>query len=266
MLLEGKKIIVLAGVTGTGRATALAAAREGASVVTMSRALPTDERAVTTVNACNEIGSGLFRHLRCDASQKSSVDVAVTEAVEFLGGLDAVVLAQGTDHLGPTATLGADAFQADLGTALFGTVFACQAAYPHMKERGGSIITYGALATSRGNSEYAAYNASKGAVVGFSRTLAREWGPFNIRVNTVAPVVFTEISEAFLEVASDEQLQTANESLKEIVLGAPEIQGFQRMGDPMECGELNVFLCSDRAKFITGQYINVDGGAALGRL
>lgn len=266
MQLAGKKVIVLAGVTGTGRATALVTAREGASVVLMSLEPASHERATTTLEACRAAGPGRFHYVQCDASDRAIVDRAVAEAVDFLGGLDAIVLGQGTDHLGPSATLGIEAFQADMGNAFYGTVNCAQAAYPHLEDKGGTIITFGGLSFTRGNEHYAAYNASKGAIIGFSRTIAREWAPDRIRVNTVGPVVMTEISEEFLKVATPEQLRSANESLKEILLGPAEVQGFDRMGDASEVGELIAFLVSDKATYITGQYINVDGGAAMGRV
>lgn len=266
MMLQGKKFVIFAGVTGSGRATAEIAAREGASVVTMSRALPTDERAAKTIEACEKLGNGAFKHIKCDASIKDDVDRAMKEAISFLGGIDALVLSQATDHIIASDVISTEDIQKDLDSALFGTMYACQAAFPYMKGNGGSIITFGANAMSVGLPNYAAYNAGKGAIVGISRTLAREWAPYNIRVNIVAPMVFTEISKVYLATATPEQIAESTKCVDSILLGGPEKKGYDRMGTAADCGELVAFLCSDRGKFISGQYINVDGAATFGRI
>lgn len=263
--LQGKKILVFAGVTGTGRATAEVAAREGADVVTLSRALPTDQRAVDTMKSLHALGNGKYRHITCDVTDRDSVFRCVQEAADFLGGIDGLSLGQGTDHIMPSNQLTREAMQADLNTAYFGSMYACQAAFPYLKERGGSILLYGAAAMSEGNLHYAAYSASKGAIVGAGRTLAREWAPYNIRVNVVAPVLFTEISEEYIKVAAPEDVERSARLLDKIPMGEPGKTGWDRMGKAAEAGELNSFLLSDRSRFITGQYINVDGGMVLGR-
>ena len=143
MLLEGKNIIVFAGITGTGKACAKAAIREGAAkVVTISRADPTDERAVKAVEEIRSYDKGLVKHIKCDASKREEVDAAIKEAADFFGGrIDGLSLGQAVDHHGFVYEIDNDLYQQDLDVAFFGTINAVRAAFPYMKDNGGSIVT-----------------------------------------------------------------------------------------------------------------------------
>lgn len=265
--LTGKKIVIFAGVTGTGKATAIVCSREGADIVTVSRAKADDDRVVTTKEACEEAGCASYHHLTCDVMDKDAVFETVRKAAEILGGrIDGLSLGQGTDHITPTIDLTTEQLEWDMKVAYLGSVYAAQAAYPYMRGHKSSIILYGASAFSLGNRQFAAYNASKGAVIGFGRTIANEWSADNIRTNIVGPVVYTEISDEFLKVCTPEQMAESRRTLDAIPLGGPELKSWDRMGKASTVGELNAFLFSDRADFINGQYINVDGGVNQGRV
>src|ERR1700736_5589199 len=105
MLLEGKRIIVTGGLTGIGKATVLAMAREGAQVVSMSRAEPTEERGAAVVDAAHKLGKGPVTHVQCDVTKRNVVNAAFAEAISLMGGLDALVNSAGLEHQGPAEDL-----------------------------------------------------------------------------------------------------------------------------------------------------------------
>lgn len=136
-----------------------------------------------------------------------------------------------------------------------GTAFTCAAAFRYMKNTGGSIINYASYAGECGFPSMPAYSAAKGAVIAYSRTIARDWAKYGIRVNIVCPLVLTELAERALNGERGPQLRAFIET--SVPLG--------RWGKPEEAANLNVFLASDMASFITGQLICVDGGWLMPR-
>ena len=262
MLLKDKKLVILGGATGCGKATAVIAAREGASVVTASTAAPTADRAVKVIEECKAAGNGKFKHIQCNASSRENVFTAMKEAAEFMGGITGVIASQGTFTPCPMIDMTHEAVMEEMNIALFGSMYAAQAAYPYLKENnGGSIILFGAAAMIDGNDMYGSYNITKGAITGLCRTLATEWAKDYIRINIVNPMVYTEISEKFAANATEAELAVAFESLKAIKMGPADVQGWARHGKASQAGDLCAYLVSDMSDFITGQVINVDGGA-----
>src|SRR5436309_2026917 len=108
MLLEGKKLVITGGVTGIGKATVLGAVREGARVVSMSRAAPEEERVRQTIDAARELGKEEVHHLQVDVTNRAQVDAAFAEAIELLGGLTGMVNSAGYEHQIPTEDLPED--------------------------------------------------------------------------------------------------------------------------------------------------------------
>jgi NAD(P)-dependent dehydrogenase (short-subunit alcohol dehydrogenase family) len=127
------------------------------------------------------------------------------------------------------------------------------AALPHMKKAGGgSIINMGSREGISGGAGFAIYGAGKEAIRGLSRTAAREWGQYNIRINTICPAAWGPAAEAYFS-AHPEFKQIY---LKDICLG--------RFGDPEnDIGSAAMFLATDDSRYVTGQTINVDGGQVM---
>ena len=259
MLLAGKRTIVTGGVTGIGRATVLAMVREGAAVVTMSRA-PTDApRTVETLEAAHRLGAGPITHVTIDVSSQSSVDRAFAEAIDAMGGLDALVNSAGIESQKPTEELTATDFLEQFSIHVLGTAFTNTAALRFMKERGGSIVNTASRAGLIGVPNMAAYSAAKAGVIAYSRLVAREWGRYGIRVNATVPSARTAMYTNWVSgLSPDQQAQVENMLSKEIPLRG-ELRG------PEEAAHLNVFLVSDLSSYITGQLIPVDGGQVMVR-
>jgi len=259
MILKGKRIIVTGGVTGIGRATVLACAREGADVVSFSRAAPDRRRVATLAEQVGELEAGRYSHLKVDISDKHAVDSAFAEAAAWLGGLDGLVNSAATQTLKPAESFTREEILADMEVNTFGMVYTNQAAVGYMKGSGGSIVNLTSYVAIGGQVLMAGYGLAKGAVNGWTHVVAKEWGKHFIRVNLVAPVVATTGFQAWYDQLSPEEQRISDEKrAQDIALGG-------RMGTAEEAADINVFLLSNLSRYMTGQIFYADGGKVFSR-
>ncbi|MBM4266325.1 MAG: SDR family oxidoreductase [Deltaproteobacteria bacterium] len=254
MQLDDVRMIVTGAAHGIGRGTVAACLREGARVVALDVALPDAEHPVHAIR--NAAASARFA--RCDVTVKDEVDRVFDEAVRTLGGLDVLVHAAGILRLGAAADLTPEACEEVLRVNVMGTILTNQAAFRHMKERGGRIVNFGSGGGVRGQIGSAHYAASKGAVHSWTRTAAQEWGRHKISVNAVAPAAWTKMY--------DDYLAAMPEGVREIFLAetSKRMPLADRLGDPeKDIAPVVVFLASDAAHFMTGQIVPVDGGMVM---
>ena len=243
--LSGKRIIVTGGAGGIGNAAVHLVTEAGAKV------------ACTWHGTRPDLPPGVSAH-RLDITDREAVHAAFEAMVAELGGLDALVHAAGL-HGSTTAS---DITDADwdrlLGANVKGTCWTNQAAFVHLRERGGSIVNMGSVEGVRGFAGNAVYAASRGAVMAWTRSVALEWGRYGVRVNCVAPAVATEIFRRQCEGLPPEVLAGIAADLQQrIPLGGT-------LGDPLrDLAPVLLFLASDDSRFITGQTIAVDGGLMM---
>jgi 3-oxoacyl-[acyl-carrier protein] reductase len=260
VLLEGKRIIVTGGVTGIGRASVIGMVREGARVVSMSRKAPDDDEVTAVMSAAAQLGPGPVMHLRCDVGDQSAVNAAFVHAIEAMGGLDVLVNCAAWETQEPAEDLTLEMLEPQFATNVWGTVFTNGAACRHYKQVGGGvIINYASYAGVCGMPGMALYSATKGAVVAFTRTIAKDWARYNIRSNLICPGVMTELAQKFYDEMDAERLAQIKAWQQATILlgGMP--------GEVDDAANLNIFLASDMAKFVHGQTIGVDGGMMMSR-
>jgi 2-hydroxycyclohexanecarboxyl-CoA dehydrogenase len=243
--LAGKTAIVTGGGQGVGRGIALALAKEGAAVVVAGRTLEKCERTLAEIAAAG--GKGLA--FACDVSDRAQVETMVARAAAEFGGLDILV---NNAHTSRPLTLLEDTTDKDVALAFHGfhgALHCMQACLPNLKTGGGAVINLGSVAGIRGDKGFAAYAAAKEAIRAMSRSAAREWGEYGIRVNVICP--YSDSPGIDYMIARKpgyvEQL-TAQTMLGR--LGSSE----------NDVGRTAVFLASDDGSYVTGQTINVDGG------
>ncbi len=250
-LVQDKIAIVTGGAKGLGYGISRRLARDGAKLLITGRDGAATERVAAEIR--KEIGTEAVG-ISADMANKEQVIGMVDRCVAEFGGLD--ILVTNASSLSPNVLLEHKTDEMlrqtlDIGT--WGTWWAMQAAFPHMKARGGgSIINFYSIDAQTGAWLHGDYNMNKGAILGLTRSAAVEWGRFNIRTNAIAPTgmgqVFAELAEkvpGFLDMA------TASNPLK-------------RAGDPEnDIGPVVLFLASEMSRFVNGELINVDGGQHL---
>jgi 3-oxoacyl-[acyl-carrier protein] reductase len=240
--------IVTGGSRGIGRATALRLAEAGAHVI-INYARQQSE-AEEVAQACEELGVKALA-ARADVSDFRQAASLVESALEHFGRLDLLVANAGIWEGAPLAEMSEEIWDRVIETNLKGTWASCRAAVPVMKGQGsGSIVIVSSTAGQRGEAGYSNYAASKGGQISFTKSLAVELAP-EIRVNCVAPGwVDTELNDAVF----------SNEKFKEELTAAIPLQ---RIATADDVALSIVFLASDWARHITGEVLNVNGGAVL---
>lgn len=243
--LADRTAVVIGGTSGLGRAISNGLADAGADVVASAR------RVDLVESTANEIEARGRRTLRisADVADSESLQHLLTACEETFGKVDILVNCAGTTKKVPTLEMDISDWDRIIDVNLTGTLRACRVFGEHMIERGwGRIINIASLASYVGLLQVAAYNASKAAVVGLTKSLAVEWAPHGVCVNAIAPGVFpTDLNRHMLE---------GTERGKELVLRTP----MQRFGRAEEIAGAAVFLASEAASFVTGEVIAVDGG------
>jgi NAD(P)-dependent dehydrogenase (short-subunit alcohol dehydrogenase family) len=243
--LDGKRILVTGGAGGIGNAAIRACVAEGAQV------------ACTWHGSRPELPEGVGAH-RCDIGDRAQVHAVFDAVAAELGGLDGLVHAAGLHGSTPAHEVDETAWDRLFVANGKSTAWTNQAAFRHMQERGGSIVNMGSIEGVRGFPGNAVYAASRGAVMAWTRSVALEWGPSNVRVNCAAPVVATSIFERQKAQMPPAMLAAVEAELRQrIPLGGT-------LGDPLrDLAPVLVFLLSDESRFMTGQTLAVDGGMMM---
>jgi 2-hydroxycyclohexanecarboxyl-CoA dehydrogenase len=253
MKLKRKTAIVTGGASGIGRATAIALGLEGANVAIADIAA---EQAQTVANLIKDSGFGSSIACRVDLTKRAEVEQMVKTVISELGGVDILVNCAGWDRLEPFIESTEETWDKVLTINFKSVLLTAKAVLPHMAERGsGKIINIASDAGRVGSSWEAVYSGAKGAVIAFSKTLARETARYNINVNVVCPgMTDTPLMQA---------IRGQSEKTAKIVDAVIKATPFRRAAKPEEIAAMVVFLASNDADFVTGQTISVNGGLTM---
>lgn len=249
--MDGKVALVSGGGSGIGVAVARQLVQEGAQVAVMGR------RGDLVAAAAHELG-GLA--ITGDAADAADCEQAVGLTLERFGRLDAVVANAGRG--GGASALETD--DADWLAALAGnltTAFCLtRAALPALVERRGAVVVMSSLAGLVAPPNLLGYTTAKHGLIGLAASLARDFGPFGVRVNTICPgIVRTEMFDHIVEGIAAKAGVTVEEAQAE---GASDVP-LRRLAEPVDIARLCVFLLSDEASIVTGAVIPADGGASI---
>jgi 3-oxoacyl-[acyl-carrier protein] reductase len=245
--LEGKVAIVTGGSRGLGRAAAVSLAREGARVYICARGL---EKLQQTIDELSATGYTV-RGTTADVTMPDGCEGVVQGAVDEFGGVDIVVNNVGGGQ-GPSAVGSSDEeWQQSIDLTLFPSIRMSRLCVPIMKKRGGGVILMIASIYGRESGGRATYNAVKAAEISLAKSMARELAPENIRVNSVAP------GSILFPGGSWERRQQADPAAIQKMID--DDLPFGRFGKPEEVGDVVAFLASERASWIAGASITVDG-------
>lgn len=240
-------VLITGALTGIGRATAIAFAREGANIVVSGRH---DEAGVRLADELRALGVQA-EYLRADVTHEDDQRALVRQAVERFGRLDVAVNNAGTEgQLGPVTGQTEANYRATFDANVLGVLLGMKHQLPVMlAQGGGAIVNLSSIAGHVGMAGASVYAASKHAVEGLTKSVALEGAAAGVRVNAVAPgPVQTDMLERFTG---------GNADAKSGLFGAVPAK---RGGSPEEIAQTIVFLASDKARYLTGQIVAVDGG------
>lgn len=250
--LKGKVAVVTGAASGIGRAAALAMAGEGAAVIVADVDAAGGKETVRLIGE----GGGEAAFERVDVSDEAQVEAMIDAGVARFGGLDCAFNNAGiAGPTGPFHDYPREAWDRLLAVNLTGIWLCMKHQIPHMLQRGaGAIVNMSSTFGIVGQPELVGYVATKHGVMGLTRAAALEYVTQGIRVNAVCPAMIrTPMLEGFLDDSSDVSPNTAEEGF---LISQPS----KRVGEPSEVADVVVWLCSDRASFVTGVPVPVDGG------
>ncbi len=247
--LKGKVALVTGSTKGIGKSIAEEMANAGAKVVISSR----KAEACTAVAAEFTARGQEALAVPCHVGVKTAAQNLVDTVVKHWGGIDILVCnAASNPHFGPLATATDEVFDKIMETNVKSVFWLANMVLPQMDERGGgAMIIISSIGALRGSTVLGLYGTSKAAEAGLARALAVEWGPKNIRVNTIAPgLIKTDFAKALW---SDEVRRKSREASTPM----------RRIGEPKDIGGVATFLATEAGSFVTGQMIVVDGGVTI---
>ena len=247
MLLEDKLVLITGAAKGIGFATAKAFVQEGAKVFINGR----NQSALDKVaNKLNSLAKHKVSTLCFDVSDPEQVKVGFQLLFKQVKGLDILVNNAGVLNDALLGMVTATQVESVYGVNTFGTLYCSQYASRLMQRRGGgSIVNISSIIGTNGNEGQAVYGGSKAAVIGITKSLAKELAPSNICVNAIAPgFIDTDMARSL----DDDKFQERIDSIK-----------MNRIGRPEEVASVALFLASSMSSYVTGQVIGVDGGMLI---
>lgn len=244
---NGRVAVVTGGGRGIGMATVAALARDGFAVVVIDHDSGTAARSAQVVRD----GGGVAIAISADVSSRAEVERAAEEVMRELGRMDVLVNNAMWVRYRPTIDVQEDEMDRMIGVGLKAIFWGTQAAIRHMHRPGGSIINLASPAAEMGIATAAIYSAVKGGVAALTRSLAVELGALGIRVNAVSPGATPTPGALEINPSADHKKARTDRT----PLG--------RLAEPADIAEGIAFLASDRARYVTGHVLRVDGGISI---
>ncbi|NSW75779.1 MAG: glucose 1-dehydrogenase [Candidatus Atribacteria bacterium] len=249
--LHGEVAIVTGGAQGLGKEMGLALAEAGASVVVADMNL---EKARDVAQEIEKLGVQSLA-VQVDVTQKDQVEAMVQKTIDVFGKIDILVASAGVGQWVKSEEMSLEDWNRVISINLTGLFLCCQAVGREMiKRRKGSIITISSMSGIVANvpQPQSHYNASKGAVIMLTKSLAMEWAPYNVRVNTIAP--------GYMQTKLVEDLLVQYPEYAKLWR---ELTPMKRLGRPEEIKGPCVFLASNASSYMTGSVLVMDGGYTM---
>lgn len=257
--LEGKNVLITGGSMGIGKASARLFAREGCSVAITAR---TKEVLESTAKELEEATGARILALPGDMNVQEDVERVTAETIDELGGIDVLVTCAGSSPGGLMEDLTDDQWYSSLNLKFMGYVRSMRAVLPHMRRRGsGSIVLVVGNDGIKPSYWETTAGAANAAGINVAASMAEQYAPLGIRVNTVNPGPVNTGRWDGLEKAFARDKGVSQERAHELAVSSIPLG---RIAEPEEVADLVVFLASDRASFINGSHILIDGSQRKG--
>ncbi|MGB2692825.1 MAG: SDR family oxidoreductase [Thermodesulfobacteriota bacterium] len=259
--LKDRVAIVAASSKGLGRATALGLAKEGVKLTICAR--DRDTLFKTADNIIAETSADVLPII-CDVSKTDEIKNVVKETIKKYDTVDILINNAGGPPTGNFLDFSLEDWQRAIELNLFSTITFCNEVIPHMKEnKWGRIVNITSYAVKQPVAGLLLSNTVRAGIIGLAKTLSNEFGSYNILVNNICPGrIFTD-RITFL---ANDRAEKEGKSFDEIINTMGSDVPVGRIGRPEELADLAVFLASERASYITGTTIQVDGGLTKGLL
>lgn len=242
-----KSVIITGGARGIGAAIASLFAKNGYAVIMNYN--KSEKEALALRDSLREINPDV-EIFHADIAKSADADALIDFAVRRFGSVDVLINNAGVSEVGLFTDMTDEAYRRLMSINLDGTFFCCRAAAREMiRSHSGAIVNISSMWGISGASCEAAYSASKAGVIGLTKALAKELGPSGIRVNCIAPGV----------IATEMNAHLSPSDVAELADETP----LCRIGQPSEVAQAVLFLADERAAFVTGQVLSVDGGFAI---
>ncbi|MFP6680011.1 MAG: SDR family oxidoreductase [Dehalococcoidia bacterium] len=257
--LTGKIAIITGGSDGIGKAAAIAMASEGAKVAIVSRTQGDLDSAAADIKS--ETGNDDIMGIAADVTNEAQVQKMVDTVVGTWGGLDILVNNAGTSATGKFENVENETWDTDLGIKVYGAIHCSRAALPHMKQRGGGRIinttTPGGKASPGGSLPT---SLSRAAGISLTKAMSKDYAADNILINTICVgLLKSRQHRRRWEAANAKDSSLTLDKYYDNMGGGVPVG---RVGEAHEAGDVICFLASERASYITGASINVDGGTS----
>lgn len=248
--LSGKTVVITGGGSGIGKAMSILFAKQGAEVFVLDLDQSGSEKTIEEISGAG----GRARFIKCNISVVTHVEEAVGKIIASNSTVDILVNNAGIAHVGTVETTTEADFDRLYAVNVKGVFNMVKALVPYMKEKGGAILNLASIASSIGLPDRFAYSMTKGAVVGMTLSIAKDFLKYNIRCNCISPArVHTPFVDGFI---AKNYPGKEEEMFKKLSATQP----IGRMAQPEEIAYLALYLCSDEASFITGCDYPIDGG------
>jgi len=252
--VKNKVCILTGAASGIGRATAILFAREGAVLVISD----VDEKGLKETVSLIKEGKERVTAVKCDVTKPTDVKKMIDEVVAKHSKIDVLIVNAGVVRVGPIETFPDEDYDLLINVNMKGTHYTCKYAIPYFKkQKSGSIITLTSVAAHIGQPNHANYCSTKAGVLGYTRALALDMAPYNVRVNSVSP---GSTDTPMLQ--GDCMIEAKQRGVPyDVVKKEREKEGvIPHWADPTEIATCILFLATDDASYMTGSDLRVDGG------